>query len=301
MRWRKLGQVFCPNSLKPWMVSHASNPVADQVDDDIYRIYFSTRDVENRSSISWIEIDIRSPSVVRRIAESPILTPGPIGCFDDSGCSVGSIVRRDKRILLYYMGWNLGVTVPWRNAIGLAVSEDGGESFQRASLAPVMDRSHVDPYTISYPWVLKEGNLFRMWYGSNLAWGAEAADMSHMIKGARSIDGCHWQRDGKVLIHPENPCEYAFARPSVVKDHDIYRMWYAYRGDTYRIGYAVSHDGVTWVRRDQDVGIDLSVDGWDSESIEYPCVFDHKGNRFMLYNGNGYGKSGFGLAVLERT
>ncbi len=34
--------------------------------------------------------------------------------------------------------------------------------------------------------------------------------------------------------------------------------------------------------------------------IEFPRVFDHGGRRFMLYNGNGYGKTGFGLAVLER-
>jgi len=33
--------------------------------------------------------------------------------------------------------------------------------------------------------------------------------------------------------------------------------------------------------------------------ICYPYVFKHKGRFYMLYCGNGYGKTGFGLAVLE--
>jgi hypothetical protein len=43
---------------------------------------------------------------------------------------------------------------------------------------------------------------------------------------------------------------------------------------------------------------DVSEEGWDSEMMCYPYVFDHKGERYMLYNGNGYGKSGFGIAKL---
>ena len=75
-------------------------------------------------------------------------------------------------------------------------------------------------------------------------------------------------------------------------------MWYCHRGLTYRIGYAESRDGIHWNRLDHLSGIDVSQDGWDSEMIEYPFVFDHKGKRYMLYAGNGFGKTGFGIAVL---
>ena len=51
---------------------------------------------------------------------------------------------------------------------------------------------------------------------------------------------------------------------------------------------------------DELVGLDVSPNGWDSEMICYPYVFDHGRNRYMLYNGNGYGKTGFGLSVLEQ-
>lgn len=78
-------------------------------------------------------------------------------------------------------------------------------------------------------------------------------------------------------------------------------MWYCHRGRDYgyRIGYAESADGREWMRRDEDAGIDVSPEGWDSEMIAYPFVFDHDGSRYMLYSGNGFGRDGMGLAVLE--
>ena len=77
-------------------------------------------------------------------------------------------------------------------------------------------------------------------------------------------------------------------------------MWYSYRGNgdiaTYRIGYADSPDGVNWTRRDEEAGITVAENGWDSEMICYPFIFDYKSERYMLYNGNAYGKTGFGIA-----
>jgi hypothetical protein len=102
-----------------------------------------------------------------------------------------------------------------------------------------------------------------------------------------------------VAIDYQNPREYAFGRPFVLAEDGRYKMWYSVRGDAYRIGYAVSRDGVRWERQDERAGIDVSDSGWDSEMIEYPWVFDAAGRRYMLYNGNGYGRTGIGLAVRE--
>lgn len=281
------------------MRSHASNPVAVPRSDDVVRIYFNTRDHANRSSVAWVEVSMHAPTLVTAVSQRPVLSPGEAGTFDDSGCSIGNFVRVGEQLFLYYIGWNLGVTVPWRNSIGLALSEDDGESFERISIAPIVDRSEVDPYTLSYPWVLREADSWRMWYGSNLHWGSDKSDMDHRIKCARSDDGRTWSRDGKVVIDPKSASEYAFARPCVVRDPDLYRMWYAFRGDAYRIGYAESSDGITWTRLDADAGIGPSTGQWDGESIEYPAVFDHSGHRYLLYCGNGYGRTGFGIAVLD--
>jgi hypothetical protein len=282
------------------MSSHAANTVAEHLHDDVFRVYFSCRDKHNRSHIGYADVDIRPPFGLLAISEKPLLAPGEIGAFDDSGVSLSCMKVIGGRKFLYYLGWNLGVTVPWRNAIGLAIYNETAQEFERYSKAPIMDRHHVDPYSISYPFVLEDDGVYRMWYGSNLSWGPRQDDMAHVIKYAESDDGLHWRREGKIALHFRDPSEYAMSRPFVIKEDGLYRMWYSYRGRAYRIGYAESSDALAWERKDEQIGIDVSESGWDSQAIEYPFLFDHHGERYMIYNGNSYGKTGFGLAVLAR-
>lgn len=298
MKWTKLGRVYAPDGRLPWARAYAANPVAERIEGDLYRIYFSTRDEHNRSSIGYIEIDIKNPHKILREPEVPILSPGDLAMFDDSGVSIGCIVPVGNKRYLYYMGWHLTVTVPWQNAVGLAVSEAPAGPFVRYSRFPMVALNDVDPYTISYPWVAVGNGKFRMWYGSNIAWGAKKEDMRHLIKFAESDDGIQWTRRNSVAIDFSGPEEYAICKPCVRKDGDIYRMWFCARGKAYRIYYAESSDGVSW-RRAAAPDMDVSDSGWDSEMVEYPFVFDHNGERYMLYAGNSYGKTGFGIAVLR--
>ena len=273
-------------------------PIAEHIQDDRFRIYFSCRDEENRSAISWIEIDLKEPTRVLAESIDPVLLPGEDGFFDDNGCSIGCILPVGGKRYLYYMGWHLTVRVPWQNTLGLAISDGPGQPFRRWSRFPMMPLDESDPYTISYPWVINEGGLFRMWYGSNIEWGRQKGDMRHLIKYAESRDGIVWRR-GDIAIDFGFPGEYAMCKPCVIKDGSTYKMWFCSRGDTYRIRYAESDDGIKWRRIDDKASIDVSSDGWDSEMIEYPCVFDHAGKRYLLYSGNGYGRAGFGIAVAE--
>jgi hypothetical protein len=297
MRWRKLGRVYAPDGSKPWMRSHAANPIAEHLEGDRFRIYCSSRDERNRSSITFVEIDLKDPTAILREADEPILGPGDLGMFDDCGVSIGCILPVGPRRYLYYMGWHLTVAVPWQNALGLAVSEGPDQPFRRVSRFPIVELNEIDPYTISYPWVCSDGGNFRMWYGSNTRWGPRKEDMRHLIKYAESADGIHWDRKDVVAIDFESPDEYAICKPCVVKDEDRFRMWFCSRGTSYRIRYAESQDGIAWMRMSDGDGIDVSADGWDAEMIEYPCVFDHRGTRYMLYAGNGFGRTGFGLAM----
>ena len=300
MKWKKLGRIYAPNGRRPWAHSYAANPVAERVDGDLYRIYFSTRDERNRSSIGFIEIDITQPLSVLRESEAPILSPGDLAMFDDSGASIGCIVPVGSKRYLYYMGWHLTVTVPWQNAIGLAVSDTPGGSFARYSRFPVAALNEIDPYTISYPWVAIENGKFRMWYGSNIAWGAKKEDMRHLIKYAESDDGIRWTSGNTVAIDFSGPEEYAICKPCVRKDDGLYRMWFCARGKAYRIYYAESSDGISW-HRTAEPDMEVSDSGWDSEMVEYPFVFDHEGHRYMLYAGNDFGKTGFGIARLDKA
>lgn len=299
MGWKKLGHVFVPAGNHAWMRSHASNPVAEHRGGSRFRVYFSSRDSDNRSSIGWVEIDLSHPQDILAVSEKPVLSPGERGTFDDSGVTVASLVPGADGDYLYYLGWNLGVTVPWRNSIGLAIRKTGESHFSRYAPVPVMDRDAIDPYTISYPSVLREADQWRMWYGTHLRWKDAHADMDHVIRAATSTDGIHWKRETAIAIGIEAPGEYAFARPSVVSEGELYRMWYAFRGERYRIGYAESANGFLWQRKDAEAGITVSQTGFDSEMITYPHVFRHDDALYMLYNGNGYGQTGFGLARLE--
>jgi hypothetical protein len=300
MRWRKLGHLWAPDGSREWMLTHAANPVVESIEGDLARIYFAGRDARQRSHIGSVEIELRPPFWVARSSVEPVLAPGAVGAFDDSGVVPACVVQVGQRTLLYYLGWNLGVTVPWRNSIGLAIREPGAERFERVSPAPVLDRNRHDPFSISYPWVMpRPGGGWRMWYGSNLRWGARQEDMAHVIKYAESDDAVSWQPTGRIAIDLADPSEYAIARPCVVVDGGLHRMWYSHRGPQYRIGYAESPDGVNWTRCDAQAGIAPADSGWDSISIQYAFVFDHAGRRLMLYNGQAYGRTGFGLAELE--
>ena len=305
MVWKKLGLIFSPDKHSEWMFSHAANPVALPLSekDGIVRVYFSCRNEDQKASIAWADVDFDHNFAVKALCSEPLLSRGAPGYFDDDGVSMSWILPHENRYLLYYLGWNLRTIVPWLNTIGLAVGESPDGPFRKYSRAPIMDRHDLDPFTVSYPCVLFEEGRFRMWYGSNLTWGKEQEEMAHVIKYAESSDGIHWQRSGKIHIGLEHPGEYAISKPCVIHMDGKYRMFYSFRAseysDKYRIGTAWSQDGYSWKREDNQAGITVSDNGWDSESIEYPNVFRFRNNFFMLYNGNQYGKTGFGLAVLE--
>lgn len=299
-RWKKLGNIFCPQGEAEWLHSHAAVPIAEHVEGDVFKIYFSSRDQDNKSFTGYLLIDIKQPQEIIDLSRTPVLSPGDLGLFDDSGAMASWLVRHHNKRFLYYIGWNLGVTVPFRNSIGLAVSENG-ERFNKYADGPILDRTMTEPHFVASCCVLPDEDKWRMWYLSCDAWQATNTKPQHRyhIKYAESSDGVFWRREGVVAIDYSYELEHAISRPSVVRDTDCWKMWFSHRGVSYRIGYAESDDGIHWKRQDRNCGIDVSATGWDSEMICYPFVFDHAGARYMLYNGNGYGKTGFGLAVLE--
>lgn len=297
-KWEKRGIVIRPNAKYDWMLSYSMVPVIQWRYDDIYRVYFCGRDAQNRSQIGYVEIDINDPSRILNFSKKPILALGALGCFDDNGVTPSWIIGYDEKIYLYYIGWNKRSTVRMYLAAGLAVSYDKGESFERVWRVPILDRTPLEPYILNTaPCVLIEDNVWKMWYVSAIEW-VHPDLPRYNIRYAESKDGINWIRKGVVCIDLKTN-ENALARPCVLKENGLYKMWYSYKGENYRIGYAESSDGIRWERKDQAVGIDVSENGWDSEMIEYAFVFSHGGKKHMFYNGNDYGKEGIGYAVLQ--
>ena len=298
--WRKIGWIFNADQSSDWLHSHASVPLAEHLSEDLYRIYFSSRDSKNQSHTGFIVIDIKDPTKVLETSALPILSPGDLGCFDDSGAMASWITTHKQGRYLYYAGWNLGITVPFRNAIGLATAPDG-QGFKKMFAGPIVDRTPTEPHFVGTCCVLNHNDAWKMWYLSCTEWRIKNDRPQHRyhIKYATSADGIAWDRKGVVSIPFDNDEEYAISRPCVLYEESLYRMWYSYRGDRYRIGYAESTDGMNWTRYDEQCGLDIEPEGWDSAMVEYPYVFRHKENLYMLYNGNGYGETGFGIAILE--
>jgi hypothetical protein len=299
VRWIKKGLLLAPRADLEWMSSSTLVPFADPLGGAGYRVYFSGRDSKGRSRTGYCEIDLSDPARLREVHPRPVLDLGALGTFDDSGVVSYCHVEAGARKHIYYGGWTLGVTVPYYFSIGLATSEDGGRVFHRHSGAPILGRNEVDPFLIGAPSILVEGGRWRMWYASCVRWsvrGGQTVPEMH-VKYAESSDGIHWERDGTVCIDRNKPGEYAIVRPCVLHHDGLYRIWYSSRGESYRIGYAESGDGISWVRKDDEGAIGVSSEGWDSEMVEYAHVFAHEGKLHMLYNGNGYGRTGIGLAV----
>jgi hypothetical protein len=277
-------------------------PTADWLHGDMFRVYISGRDDENRSQIGFFDLDISNPIKSAVIQETPVLKHGELGCFDDNGVTPSCIVTIEDKKYLYYIGWKPRSTTRMSLHIGLAISLDGGNSFSRYSRATIVPDTDMEPYSIlTAPYVLKDGELWRLWYVSGEGWKSPDLPL-YNIKTAISSDGIHWDRRGEVSIDFVSDDEVSLARPCVVKNGNVYRMWYSVKknGGNYRMGYAESVDGISFERMDHVLtGLAPSPSGWDSEMIEYPCVINHKGAYYMFYNGNDYGRDGVGLAVLE--
>ena len=297
MPWTKRGLIIAPQAQAPWIGTHAALPVVLDCGSG-QRVYFSSRDAFNRSHIGYASMSLSRLDAPATYASAPVLSPGPLGTFDDAGVTSSCLVEQGGRLHLFYTGWARGVSVPFYLHTGLAVSEDGGLSFVRVSAAPLLDRRDGDPYLNASPWVLVEGGVWRMWYVSGTAWETTPRGPRHHyhIKYAESVDGRRWQRDGQVCLDYASDDEYAFGRPCVVKDVNGYRMWYCVRGDNYRMGYAESADGLTWTRLDDRDVIAPSSEGWDAEMIAYPVVHGAPEHRVLLYNGSGFGRTGIGVA-----
>lgn len=303
--WTKLGRIFDPSggNRHPKLATHAANPLPLHLGGAVYRIFYGGRDDQNRTSIGAVDIDIVSHEIVEDHLE-PVYQHGPDGSFYADGVSIGnSYVAADGQTYVLFMAWEVPANAHWRGTIGrLRLLAD--KSLVGVDADPYIGRSDVDPVSLSYPWVQQSpSGGYQMWYGSTTTWNAGNGEMRHVLNFATSDDGLDWTLKGQAVPDVLGRAQ-AFSHPTVAEHPDGgLEMWYSYRGTpdkSYRIGYARSHDSTTWQLLPDSAGIDVSSDGWDSEMVEYPFVFDHDGSRFMLYNGNGYGKSGFGLAVLER-
>jgi hypothetical protein len=309
MKWEKNGHIFSVSGEGGWMNTHAQLPTPlIKKDEGVLRVYFSTRSKQSESGTSFVDLDLDNIRRVIRVNENPILPLGSPGMFDEHGVMPACAIQEGENVFLYYSGWQRSTGVLYNNYAGLAISEDGGETFRRAFNGPVFDRTTYEVYSATSPLILKDNDLWHAWYSAGTNWHTIDGKLEHTydLKHATSLDGRQWRQNNETAVAQKDEYE-ALTMPAVKKIGDEFHMWFSYRGSAgfrgvgdsaYRIGYANSRDLITWARDDLSAGIDLSETGWDSEMIAYPAICDVNGDTIMLYNGNGFGVSGFGFATL---
>ena len=312
LHWEKKGLIFSPqiHSKFDWMSSFAQAPHVVQFE-DYFRVYFSCRPKadEKGQFVSYSGyVDFNDSFEIIKISENPILELGKLGCFDEFGTYPVSTVVINDKTYVYYAGWTRCESVPFNTAIGMGVSEDGGNTFTKFGDGPIISYTPDEPFVISGPKIRFFNNKYYLFYiaGSEWVLDQNKPEPIYKIRMAVSDDGYSFTKANINLIADKNKLE-AQASPDVIFKNGKYHMFYCYRGgkdyrgkeNGYRIGYASSDDLLNWERNDKKAGIDISAEDFDNEMISYPHVFERKGEIYMFYLGNGVGREGFGCAILK--
>lgn len=314
-KWKKLGRIFNPQEIEniPWLNEFAQAPSV-LIFEKFIRVYFSCRplaDVKGQyvSYSAFVDLNRSNLFEIINIAKKPILKLGELGTFDEFGTYPTSVIKNGTKVLAYYGGWTRCESVPFNVAIGYAVSHDNGETFSKTGNGPVLSYDIDEPFILSGPKIRRFDDSWYLWYIAGKKWIIDNGkpEPVYKIRMASSQDGINWIKFNKDIIETkleENECQ---ASPDVFYYKEKYHMFFCYRYSTnyrgkqngYRIGYASSNDMINWIRDDSKAGIDISDEGWDSEMISYPHVFELDGNIYMMYLGNQVGRFGFGLAQAE--
>ena len=295
MEWEKLGQIYKINNNNPYLLTHASNPLASHLKDNIFRIYYNGRNQDNKSSVSYVDIDILTQNIIND-PKTPILTYGSEDSFYSHGISIGNIWKQGNKSYIGFMGWQIRKKNHWRGDIRKFEIKDNKANIPSL----LLESSPEDPISLSYPHIMFEDGIYKMWYGSTVDWTSKNGEMIHVLKYATSFDCKTWNLKGSSLPYIISKAQ-AFSRPTLMNIKNKKHIWYSYRsgdGTLYRIGHSQSENDQ--FKLNPSPNLDVSSNGWDSEMVCYPFVFEHKNEIYMLYNGNNHGIDGFGLAKLKK-
>ena len=305
MHWKKHGLVYRPDRSLSWAQSHAMIPTPVRIDSERIRIFITSCDVSGIGRPGYVDVSAADPRRVLSVGKVPLLAIGDPGTFDENGVLTCSVAKGSEgEMLMYYVGFELGTKIRYRLLTGLAVSHDQGETFTRVKKTPVLERSDRELYFRCGPCCIKETHGFKMWYVGGDRWmDVKGKQMPvYDIRYIESEDGYTWPERGEVQISITQEDEHGFGRPYVIpKPQGGYRLFYSVRRiscGAYRMGYAESVDGKNWVRMDEKINLDVSPGAFDSDAIMYAAPIQIGEKLLVFYNGNDFGREGFGLAEL---
>ena len=309
MKWNKKGLICSSNNFNlAWFKKNTMVPVPYLIDDTRLRIFITMCDDDNVGRIGFVDVNPNNPCEILGYSKSPILDIGEDGCFDDNGVVTASILKVGTTLYMYYSGYQKCVKVPYLIFTGVAISKDNGFSFRKLSKrVPMLDRIEGENSTRCVPFVFHENGIFRMWYTADSKNGWVDAGIKKLplydLKVMTSHSPIEWPRvAGEISVTFNNSDEHGIAKCTLWKEDGLYKIIYSIRSLSkgYRLGYGESLNGINFTRKDEEVGVDVSEFGWDSEMIAFAERFEFKNRVYLFYCGNHYGLDGMGYAELEK-
>lgn len=305
MNWIKKGLIYKAENEFSWWKDHTMAPAAIVYDENTIRIYLGCWDENKISRIGYIDVDINNPKKILKKSSEPVLDIGQDGCFDDNGVFPAHVTRVNDKIYLYYTGFQIVEKINFTNFCGLAISNDGGNTFERVSQIPVMDRSEEGLFTRGGTSVLFEDGIFKTAYSTGSGWVEVAGKKrpTYEVYYQESKDGIEFSKTGKSIVKYDRQTEHGLGRPQIVKLDNTYYIFYTIRTldfDRYYMGVAKSEDLQNWERIDDWLSsIKHGEEGeFDSKMVYFPCFIDAGNKKYLFYVGNGYGEEGLGYAEL---
>lgn len=305
MKWEKLGLVYAPDGNSPWWKTHCMAPSAILLNENIIRVFVGGWDSSKISRIGFVDVEAKNPLKVIAVSESPVVDLGLEGTFDDNGVFPGHVSKFGAKFYLYYTGFQLQTKIPFTNFGGVAVAEESKpEAFIKSGHVPVLDRSENGLCVRSGQTVLFEDGKYKTWYSAGKDWEKVGGKLrqTYDVYYSESDSPLEFGRSEVLCFARDQKVEHGLGRPQVIKVGNIYKMFYTRRilNMKYTIGYAVSHDGINWERKDDSIGIEHSAGGWDSDMVYFPSVLQVGDEFYLFYTGNNFGESGFGAARLVK-
>ena len=284
------------------MQSHARLPMPLVLADRI-RVYFSACDANLRGRIFYADFHNTFPFEVMNVCCDPVFTVGQAGDFDADGVEPSQIIVRDGALYLYYVAWQrISSEVPYTLLSGVAVSTDGGYSFSRLQNKPLLETTAEEPYFRTVPFVWQAQKQWRMLYigGGEFFTDPHGKRLPrYALRYAESPDGLRWTGSSQILLEPRRSRnEIGFGRPVFIpKTEAVGELMLSVRTTS---GYSLC---ITPFSFDKEINPDdlspmlpLGREGWDSEMTCFGMTVKADGRELLFYNGNGFGRSGFGLA-----
>ncbi len=304
MRIRKIGFVYACEDRFPWWKSHVMAPAPILYGKNAIRIYAGCWSAERVSRIGFIDVEAQNPTKVLNVSSSPVLDIGRDGCFDENGVFPAHAYRIDeKKVFLYYTGFQLGHKIRHYNFGGLAVSEDGGATFKRHSEAPNLDRADEGLFVRAGQSIEAGDKGFHAVYSSGSQWVSCNNELRpcYDVYYQPSPDGIQMGKTGQKIIACDTAIEHGLGRPQIIRLGNSLFVFYTRRiikDMRYFMGCARLQEDGTWERRDDLFKeIDFGKEGeFDSQMVYFPAVVRLSDTRaYLFYSGNYYGEGGLGV------